>query len=271
MDLIRGITPPPSQIFVSRLIPSFFAIQPAEFVNSNESSATFMVTLGQQGLFGGKSVTTFIVNGTLPNIEVKNLTLEIQPVETPNSAEQPGSLSTSIDTGDSRVQDAHWKNGRLWLAANDRCVPLEDKDPRACIRLIEINTNNYTIAQDFDLSLNGAYLFYPAIGLDGVGNLAVLFGYSSKTFSHYPSVMAAIQYANGEHNKINDLLNLTTGLSPSNSDKYGDYNALTIDPTNPLSFWGVAQRIPSPLTDIGVIYWSTFIGNFTAMGSSTRQ
>jgi hypothetical protein len=76
MDLIRGITPPPSQIFVSRLIPSFFAIQPAEFVNSNESSATFMVTLGQQGLFGGKSVTTFIVNGTLPNIEVKILLLK---------------------------------------------------------------------------------------------------------------------------------------------------------------------------------------------------
>jgi hypothetical protein len=270
-DLVKGEMPTLQNIFVSRLIPSLFSLHPAEFVNSAESDAIFMVTLGEQGFFGGKTVTVFALNGTLPNLEIKNTTLEIQPVEQPKSAEQPGRFSPPIDTGDARVQDAHWQNGNLWLVANDRCIPIGDSDSRDCIRLVEINTENYTIIQDFDISLIGTYLFYPAIGIDSDGNLAVLFGYSSKILNYFPGVMVGGQSAEGKPNRLDNVVNITSGLSPSNTDRYGDYNAITIDPTNGLSFWGVAQRIPSQLTDRDIIYWSTFMGNFTALGSySTR-
>jgi hypothetical protein len=264
-DLLKGVNPSSHAPFVSKLIPTFFSLHPAEFVNSNESSAFFMVTLGEQGLYGGKTVTIYIVNGTVPNIQIKNLTLAIQPVEQPKSADQPGQFSPAIDTEDARVQDAHWQNGHLWLTANDRCIPTGDKDSRACIRLVEINTNNYSIAQDFDISLASSHLFYPALGIDRAGNLAVLFGYSSKILNYYPGVMIAGQSANGEAGKLENVVNITNGLSANNSDRYGDYNAIAIDPTNPMSFWGVAQRIPSPLTNTGTVYWSTFIGNFTAL------
>jgi len=270
-ELINGENRPLHKPFVSKIIPGFFSIHPAEMVNSNDSSAVYMVTLGDQGLYGGKTATLYIVDGTVPDIHIKIVSLPIQPVEQPKSAEQPGKFSPVIDTEDARVQDAHWHNGNVWLAANDRCVPTGDKDSRDCIRLIEINTKNLTIAQDFDISLPYTYLFYPALGIDHAGNIAILFGYSSKLLNYYPGVMVAGQSENGEAGKLDHVVNITNGLSPSNSDRYGDYNAISIDPTNAMSFWGVAQRIPSSLTNIADTYWSTFIGNFTALGSSITQ
>src|SRR5207247_4629500 len=109
-----------------------------------------------------------------------------------------GSRST-LDTADNRVHDAMWADDRLWLALADGCIPAGDR-VRSCVRLIEVDTANGTISQDFDLGISGKYLFYPALRTDAADNLVVVFGYSSAT--EYPEPRAATRPVHDPPNTI---------------------------------------------------------------------
>ena len=52
----------------------------------------------------------------------------------PNAIER---VSNQVDTGDARILDTSWYNGRLWLTFNDACTPSGDVQTRSCVRLIQ--------------------------------------------------------------------------------------------------------------------------------------
>jgi hypothetical protein len=66
-----------------------------------------------------------------------------------------------INTGLDLVLSA-WAGSGLWIALADACTPPGDTAVRSCIRLLHVPSNQ-TIDREFDVSANGAYLFYPAI------------------------------------------------------------------------------------------------------------
>jgi hypothetical protein len=257
-DLLNNQNPP--KTFQSKLLPDFYSAHVAKLTNSNQTSDLYMAKLGTNGILGGNVVSVFTISGNVPNIQVKNATLSIRPVDVPLGAPQAGLFSTAVDVTDARVQSASWHQGKLWIAATDRCTPDGDKQQRDCIRLVQIDTTQNTILQDFDISQPTAYLFFPALSVDGSGGLHVLFGYSSR--AEHPSLMTAGQSANGTKNAMDSKVMVARGQSDSPTDRYGDYFGLAADPTDPNTYWVVGQVIPFPLSD-RTPFWNTIIANFT--------
>src|SRR3989442_12206866 len=135
-----------------------------------------MVTLGSGPT---STLTLFSITGVPPGSVLgsrQDLADKRTPV--PPSAPQPGTKN-KLDTGDARVQDAMWVDGRLWLSLDDGCTPPGDNLVRSCARLIEVDTANATIVQDFDLGVVGKHVFYPALRTDREGHLIVVVGESS--------------------------------------------------------------------------------------------
>ena len=113
--------------------------------------------------------------------------------------------------------------------------------------------------QDFDVGAVGSYFYYPALSIDGAGNLEVVYGYSSAKV--YPSLYVTGQTASSTRNVLNQPVNLTLGGAVERTPRYGDYFGVADDPSLPSTFWVAGEYNPS--SPFKVEYWSTFIGNFT--------
>src|SRR3989449_143649 len=151
-------------------------------------------------------------------------------------------IEVSPRHGHTGVQDAMWADDRLWLALADGCIPAGDNRVRSCVRLIEVDTANGTISQDFDLGISGKYLFYPALRTDAADNLVVVFGYSSAT--EYPEMRVATRSVHDPPNTIGAPQVIRAGEGPEASGcpnnsvcRYGDYFGASQDPSDPGIVW----------------------------------
>src|SRR5256712_10526807 len=150
--------------------PTLFSVQPVQSLAPTDTQ--FMVTV----VNGPPStLTLFSITGVPPGLVlVSRQDLAIRMTAVPPSAPQPGTKN-KLDTGDTRVQDAMWADGRLWLSLDDGCTPPGDNLVRSCARLVEVDTTNATIAQDFDLGVVGKYVFYPSLRTAVPAHLIVAF------------------------------------------------------------------------------------------------
>src|SRR5262249_41098928 len=123
------------------------------------------------------------------------VSLAINTLYSPPNAVQEGTNKT-VDTNDNALLDAVFRDGspgELWVSANGACTPAGDTATRSCLRLIEISiaSGTATVAQDFDYSQPGEYLFFPAIRTDKYGDLVTVFNRSSS--SQYVSIYRSMQ------------------------------------------------------------------------------
>src|SRR2546427_755170 len=217
------------------------------------------------GLWSADTVATITGCADQPGLAlVTQQNFGIRSVAIPPRAPQLGSRST-LDTADNRVQDAMWADNRLWLTLGVGCTPTGDNLVRSCVRLIEIDTANGTIAQDFDIGFSGKYVFYPALRTDAGGNLVVVFGYSSA--NDYPEIRAAGRSVHDPPNTIGASQIIRVGEGPETSGcpnnsvcRYGDYFGASHDPSEPGIVWVAGEYG----TAAG---WATFIA---AMGGTVR-
>src|SRR5213594_1697286 len=216
--------------------PTLFPVHPVQSLLSTDTE--FMVSTGSGPT---STLTLYSVTGVPPSIVlVTPQNLGIRSTTVPPSAPQLGSRST-LDTADNRVQDAMWADDRLWLSLADGCIPAGDR-VRSCVRLIEVDTANGTISQDFDLGISGKYLFYPALRTDAADNLVVVFGYSSAT--EYPEMRVATRSVHDPPNTIGAPQVIRAGEGPEASGcpnnsvcRYGDYFGASQDPADPGIVW----------------------------------
>src|SRR5437867_3119870 len=224
--------------------PTLFSVHPVQSLLSTDTE--FMVSTGSGPT---SSLTLFSVTGVPPGLVlVTPQNLGIRSTTVSPSAPQLGSRST-LDTADNRAQDAMWADERLWLSLADGCIPAGDNRVRSCVRLIEVDTANATIVQDFDVGISGKYLFYPALRTDAAGNLVVVFGYSSAT--EYPETRVATRSVHDPPNTIGAPQVIRAGEGPEASGcpnnsvcRYGDYFGASQDPTDP-GIVGVAGKSES--------------------------
>lgn len=189
--------------------------------------------------------------------------LSIGSIVSPPKAVQPGT-SAQIDTGGTRIFDAVWYLGNLWLTFGDSCTPTGDSQARSCLHLTEINTNSQSVTQNFDYGSVGYYYFYPAIRIDGSGNLDLVYGYSSA--SVYPSIAISGQATTDTLNTLQSSAAAKVGggavtqTDTSGRVRYGDYFAAAVDPSNTSTVWVAGEYIGS---NVGTVGWSTFISSMT--------
>src|SRR6266705_5410500 len=255
-DLLGGATPRTMSFGPD---PTLFSVHPVQSLRSTDTQ--FMVSTGSGP---ASTLTLFSVTGVPPGVVlVSQQNFVIRSAAMPPRAPQLGSRST-LDTADNRVQDAMWADNRLWLSLGIGCTPAGDQ-VRSCVRLIEVDTANATIAQDFDIGISGKYVFYPALRTDADGNLIVVFGYSSG--SDYPELRVATRSVHDPPNTIGASQVIRVGEGPETSGcpnnslcRYGDYFGASQDPSEPGIVWVAGEYG----TATG---WATFIA---AMGATVR-
>jgi hypothetical protein len=255
-DLINAVATPRQQ--KSNVDNTIFAVNPVQSLSS--TSTLFMLTVGSQQ---STSVVLSSVSGTVPNAVRTDTAMSISATQQPPGASQPGT-SVKLDTDDARVLDAAWYQGKLWFTFNDGCKPSGDTQLRSCFRLDQIDTTtNSLVLPELEKGTSGFDYFYPALRIDGTGNLDALFGFSSS--SNYPS-LAVTGVPFGTHT-IDSPVNFVVGSGadtqdcdiapPCNPVRYGDYFGAALDPADSSIVWAAGEYHTSSSD------WSTFIGEMT--------
>jgi IPT/TIG domain len=234
------------------------SITSTEYLAYNTSSALGLLVMTGTPLNGGVTWTEHDLGiGSLSN---------------PPSADQPGAAG-SIDTNDDRFLNVVWQNGFLWTGANDACTPSGDSSVRPCARLIEVATTTPAIATNVDLGYATGDVYYPAVTVDGSGDLFTVYNLSSMSLDVGVRTIseAGGAFSSGLKLRVGDTLyndNLCYGRSgPS---RWGDYSGAALDADNPSNVWVAGEfAANSTLTATNGCAWATFAAGLT-LGSSTQ-
>ncbi len=211
------------------------------------SAADYMVS-ANANLASVSTLEFFRIAGAPPSTGVAMSNLSVRTINMPPAAVQPGGNKVlPLDTGDFRVLDAVWSRGNLWLSLTDACTPAGDTQARSCVRLIEVNATTASVVQDFDVGAAGTYYLYPALRMDGRGDLLVVFGASSAT--EYPSLLAAGRLVGAATGTLDPPIVVMAGTASetlqcstqAGSCRYGDYFGVGLDPSNASLVWAAGE------------------------------
>jgi hypothetical protein len=187
-------------------------------------------------------IAVLAISGTPNQSNVVGTEYDLPIVSTfaPPDARQPS--GPAISTSDDRYQSAVWRNGALWTSGDDRCFPASDVSARSCLRLTQVLTGSSpAVGQDFDGARIGTDVYYPAVTTDRYGDLFVAYSASSPNMN--ASVFGVVQPVNTPINSLGNTVAIQTGLGSynfdgsSNPQRWGDYSAAAIDPTNSADVW----------------------------------
>jgi hypothetical protein len=201
------------------------------------------------------------------NVAWNESDLPIQATHLPPSPRQPSAIPVTKDIDD-RFLSAVWQNGTLWTAGNDSCIPAGDSILRSCLRLVKVSTSGSTptVQQDFDGGTSGLDYYYPAVTLDGSGNIFIAFSVSSPTLN--PSA-GAVDIRASSPSRFENVISLASGLGPhldanTAKNRWGDYSGAAPDPINPAMVWVAAEY----QTGNGGPYWGTAAARMTIQNSA---
>jgi YVTN family beta-propeller protein len=234
-ELLLGQTPSFAHVGPD---PNLQSVFPAE--SETSSPTMFLVSVGWAWT-PTDTLTLFRISGVPPGkLTFANETLSVRTIVQPPNAVQSGT-SWLVNTGDARVQDAFWRDGHLWVSLGDACFAAGTPVNRSCGRILETDTSNGTVLQDFEVGNKNQDSFYPAIAVDGSGDLIVSYGFSSATAD--PGVLVAAQLAGDAPNTTRAPLLVQRGVGPSTqvcpdtSCRFGDYFGASPDPVDPSAIW----------------------------------
>lgn len=234
-----------------------FTIQPAQSLSSTCTVACpfYMASVAYNSATSIRVWSLQGVPGVGVGVTVATTNLPINSLASPPDAQQLGT-STLIQTNDNRLLDAVWANGALWVSATSACVPSQDTQTRACLRFIRFSTTSgITKSQDFDFGQSGLYYYYPAIQIDGSGNLISVFSGSSTGL--FAGVYASGQRPADGANSFQSPVLIKSGENSYTpfASRWGDYSGASIDPSSTGIVWvaGEYARIE------GGSEWGTWI------------
>jgi subtilisin-like proprotein convertase family protein len=146
-----------------------------------------------------------------------------------------------------------------------------DVDPTAAyvggVRYYQLRRTNpattYAVSEQSTFSPDTNNRFMGSAAVDNQGNLAVGYSVSSTT------VMPSIRYAGRAFNdppgglfQGETVLINGTGVQLSTQNRWGDYSALQVDPTDDCSFWYTNEYYTAASQASSVVGWLTRVGKF---------
>ncbi len=126
---------------------------------------------------------------------------------------------------------------------------------RAAIRWYRLSATNYTVIESGTITDTNLDLFYPSIAANASGTVVI--GCNACSSDSFVSAYALVGATVNGVTSFNDLLLLKAGVASyhntaSGSDnRWGDYSATSVDPSDPTHFWTVQMYPSGPST------WST--------------
>lgn len=234
--------------------PSFTYYDYWDLKNSSSLFPTTSFTVIPTHSYFGSSTTSYLINAktsgngsdlvlwktttancctTAPTL-TRQGKISTDPYSVPPGARQPGS-STRIDTGDTRLLDAVYRESGIWTAQTTGCDWSGDTETRACARWYQIDPGSLSITRWGDFGASGMYYYFPAIHVDSSENATMVFNRSSST------EFAGIRYTgrrSTDSGGMQSSAQLTAGqgcyarLDSTGVNRWGDYNGIAIDPSN---------------------------------------
>jgi len=191
---------------------------------------------------GSPTVGVVAIDGTpiSNNVTWTETDPAIAGTTSPPAPRQPSGVPVlQAQSIDDRLLAAVWQNGTLWVAGNDGCIPAGDSLIRSCMRMISVSTSGTpSVTQDFDAASNGFDLYYPAVTLDGSGDLFI--AYSESSPSLYPSAVGIDSLAASPMTFENSI-SIASGQTSYSGTRWGDYSGAAQDPLNPADVWLTAE------------------------------
>ena len=173
---------------------------------------------------------------------------------------QPGT-DQRIDTLSNRLMHRlQYRNfgGDERLVVN-QTVDVGDFNDHAGVRWYELGKagGSWEIRQQSTYAPDAHHRFMGSAAMDGAGNIAV--GYSVSSQTVHPGARYAGRLLGDLPNRLahGEKTLVAGGGAQTNSDRWGDYSALTVDPTDDCTFWYTQEYVPA-----GATRWRTRIGSF---------
>lgn len=221
----------------------------------NPSTSAYLVCPFKDSTPANYTVQLFSIDGLVPNATLteKNIASVLAPqfVHVP-SGPLPNSTITSLGF---LPENGYWAQGSLWFATPNVCTI--GGSQYSCIHLTDVTTSNMSVVQDFDFKVCCRDLYLPALSIDGLGNLALIFAYSSASI--YPTLAVVGRAVDDPKNTLTSYSVLVTSSRYTVSPKFLDYFGASPDPSNSSLIWAVGAYWPAS-------GWSTFISSMRVIG-----
>ncbi len=177
--------------------------------------------------------------------------IAVTPYNLPPGATQPDG-TTNLDAGDNRFGTTTYKVGNsIWL------VHTVESGGRAALRWYELDATTNAINQSGTVGDADHDYFFPSIAANEFGNVVI--GFSRSGLSEFASSYAIAGNTVGGVTTFDATPTLLkAGVDDyfrdfdSGVNRWGDYSATMVDPTDPLSFWTIQEfALTSSLTNSG--------------------
>jgi transcriptional regulator CtsR len=248
-----------------------FSIQPAHVYGN--SSAEYLVHEGYY--FGGTPPRRGV---RISKIDFPSSTptwtdmgwIEVNPYSTDGLPEAPQlGISQLIETNDTRLLNAVFRNGTLWTTH----TVADNTNARTQIAWYQLDPAAASLTafgapiQQGRISDPSRFYYYPSIAVNSAGDAAIGFSGSSPTV--YASAYYTARAASDPPGTMQSVSTLKAGLASyfkdygSGRNRWGDFSATCVDPTDDLTFWTLQEYAATPANT-----WATWWGSFSLPPSS---
>jgi len=266
-DLVRAVASPHFVRFGNLTLGGAVAGAPQPALSVGTPDAEFFLSQLDPNLTGDHRIGVWAMTerdrvgkGTSPVLS--KLVVDSEPYRVPPPAAQRGSTST-LDSGDDRMQQASWTNGALWGSLGTALRPAGDSADRAGVAWFELRpalAGDHISAAPVDrqgyLGVRGESLLYPALQPDSAGNAAVVF--TDVGAHRYASAAFAVLKAGGAGFSGPQIAAAGQGPYDKTATRWGDYSFAVPDWTSDAA-WLATEYVPaaSSQTTTGARNWGT--------------
>ncbi|MDO8725786.1 MAG: hypothetical protein Q7J35_06950, partial [Candidatus Methanoperedens sp.] len=249
---------------------SGFTMQPAHVFGA--SSAEYLVHEGY--LINGPPLRRFLrissitfPGGTPTWTDMGYVEVNAYPTAGLPDATQSGSANT-IETNDERMLNAVYRNGYLWSV---HTVSNSDNN-RTEVAWYQIDPANARtvppygiITQQGRISDPQGFYYFPSIAVNSNNDVAI--GFTGSSAGEYVSAYYTVRRSSDPQGAMQSVALLKEGLAPyyktygSGRNRWGDYSATVVDPTDDIAFWTLQEYASTPSG--GYDMWGTWWGKFT--------
>lgn len=215
-----------------------FGIRPARMQSASDKY--YLAAVGPyttNTAFGIYTLSNPLTNPTLDGKQVA-----VTSYSAPPSTQQLGGGSPAIDDGGMNLRNEPvYQDGILHMTHAVK------SGTKSGVRYLSVDPSSYTSVSDWTLADNSHYHVYPALAVNGFGD--VVFSYSRSASNEYMGAYYTVLKA-GETSPIG-----TQELKPGNGNyvktfggsrnRWGDYNGAWMDPANPDDFWVLTEYVAS--------------------------
>jgi len=186
-------------------------------------------------------LNVWAVTGVPPGSTAVNTTLTVSAFIDPPPAQQKNGGGNPIDSGDSRIVDAVFRDGQLWASSTDACKPSGDSTQRSCLQFFEVLTGGAspTLNQDFSFGTKSVYDYYPSVDLDSSDDLVTSFTQSSST--EFASTFVDGRLAGDPIDTLGTPVLFQAGAAGYTGSRWGDYSGAGVDPSDQTAIWVAAE------------------------------